>query len=90
MDLICKNKQSTDPRPMPSTPPLGSVAIDPHVLQLKQMLEENYSTDTWMKSVREVANPFGDGRAARRIVRIIEEKFGVKAKGAASVRQSLF
>ena len=41
---------------------------------LKQMLEENYAVQTWIKSVKEIANPFGDGRAAKRIVKIIEEK----------------
>jgi UDP-N-acetylglucosamine 2-epimerase (non-hydrolysing) len=44
---------------------------------LKLMLEENYAIDTWTKSVKEVANPFGDGHAARRIVKTIEEKMGV-------------
>jgi UDP-N-acetylglucosamine 2-epimerase (non-hydrolysing) len=42
---------------------------------LKKMLEENYSIDTWTKSVKEVSNPFGDGRAAKRIVKTIEERF---------------
>jgi UDP-N-acetylglucosamine 2-epimerase (non-hydrolysing) len=46
---------------------------------LQRMLEENYSVDTWIKSVREIKNPFGDGRAAKRIVKIIEEKLGAKA-----------
>lgn len=41
---------------------------------LKRMLEENYSIDTWVRSVSEVANPFGDGHAAKRIVKIIEDR----------------
>ncbi len=41
---------------------------------LKMLLEENYAVETWIKSVKEVANPFGDGRSASRIVKIIEEK----------------
>jgi len=41
---------------------------------LKRLLEENYAVDTWIRSVREVANPFGDGKSAVRIVRLIEEK----------------
>ncbi len=45
---------------------------------LKQLLEENYSVETWIKSVKEVANPFGDGRSAARIVRVIEEKLATK------------
>ena len=40
---------------------------------LKKLLEENYLVDTWIKSVKEVANPFGDGKSAVRIVRVIEE-----------------
>ena len=45
---------------------------------LKLLLEENYAVETWIKSVREVANPFGDGRSAARIVKIIEEKLAAK------------
>lgn len=45
---------------------------------LRKMLEENYSLPTWIKSVKEVENPFGDGRAAKRIVRVLESKFPVK------------
>jgi UDP-N-acetylglucosamine 2-epimerase (non-hydrolysing) len=57
---------------------------------LKQMLEENYAVQTWIKSVKEVSNPFGDGRAAQRIVRIIEEKTGAKAKNARALQGRLF
>ena len=57
---------------------------------LKRLLDENYSIDTWTKSVKEIANPFGDGRAAKRIVRVIEEKFGAKVKSAARTQRSLF
>jgi UDP-N-acetylglucosamine 2-epimerase (non-hydrolysing) len=45
---------------------------------LKMMLEKNYEVDTWIKSVKEIANPFGDGRSASRIVKIIEEKLAAK------------
>lgn len=45
---------------------------------LKKLLEENYAVDTWVRSIKEVANPFGDGRSAARIVRIIEEKLASK------------
>lgn len=55
---------------------------------LARMLEENYAVETWIKSVKEVANPFGDGRAARRIVKIIEEKFGARVKKTTRVLQS--
>ena len=45
---------------------------------LKRLLEENYAVETWIKSVKEVANPFGDGRSAARIVKIIEEKLATR------------
>jgi UDP-N-acetylglucosamine 2-epimerase (non-hydrolysing) len=45
---------------------------------LKLMLEENYAVQTWIKSVGEVSNPFGDGKSAKRITRIIEEKLNPK------------
>lgn len=57
---------------------------------LKQLLEENYSVDTWIKSVKEVANPFGDGRSAKRIVRIIEEKIATKPNIAPTPQGRLF
>ena len=47
---------------------------------LKQMLEENYAVQTWIDSVREISNPFGDGRAAERVVEIIENKIKAKNK----------
>ncbi len=56
---------------------------------LARMLDENYSIDTWIKSVKEISNPFGDGRAAQRIVKIIEEKFGAKVKGATKAQHAL-
>lgn len=54
---------------------------------LKQFLEENYAVDTWIKSVKEVANPFGDGKSAARIVKIIEEKLVIKQN---AVQRPLF
>jgi UDP-N-acetylglucosamine 2-epimerase (non-hydrolysing) len=45
---------------------------------LKQLLEANYAAPTWIDSVREMANPFGDGHSAARIVRVIEEKFAAE------------
>ncbi|KAK0039147.1 UDP-N-acetylglucosamine 2-epimerase (non-hydrolyzing) [Biomphalaria pfeifferi] len=45
---------------------------------LRRMLEENYSLPTWIKSVKQVENPFGDGKAAKRIVRILEKEFPAK------------
>ncbi len=57
---------------------------------LKQFLEENYSVETWIKSIKEVANPFGDGKSAARIVRIIEEKLASKATAAKADQGKLF
>lgn len=58
---------------------------------LKRLLEENYSIDTWIKGVKEVANPFGDGRSAARIVKIIEEKLAKTTPATRAVNQgSLF
>ena len=59
---------------------------------LRQLLDENYSVDTWIKSVREVENPFGDGRSAARIVKIIEEKLAskqMKARQQASLFETI-
>ncbi|MCS6874085.1 MAG: UDP-N-acetylglucosamine 2-epimerase (non-hydrolyzing) [Pyrinomonadaceae bacterium] len=53
--------------------------------KLKQMLETNYSVETWIKSVKEVANPFGDGRASKRILKILlDEVFQSKKSRASS------
>ena len=57
---------------------------------LKLMLEENYSIETWIKSVKEIENPFGDGRSAARIVKILEDKLGAKKIAAKFVQRSLF
>lgn len=45
---------------------------------LKRLLEQNYLSDIWIRSVKKVANPFGDGRSAERIVKIISEKLSVE------------
>jgi UDP-N-acetylglucosamine 2-epimerase (non-hydrolysing) len=47
---------------------------------LRKMLEENYACETWIKSVREIKNPFGDGKAAKKIVAILEKEFRAKAQ----------
>lgn len=57
---------------------------------LNRMLEENYAVETWIKSVKEVANPFGDGKAATRIIKIIEDKFGTKVNHAKAAQKALF
>lgn len=64
------------------------VGGNPHTLKL--MLEENYAVQTWIKSVKEVANPFGDGSAAKRIVKIIEEKMNAGTFLAKNNQRALF
>jgi UDP-N-acetylglucosamine 2-epimerase (non-hydrolysing) len=44
--------------------------------ELRRSLEDNYAADTWLRSVEAIANPFGDGRAAERIVKSIAQKLG--------------
>jgi UDP-N-acetylglucosamine 2-epimerase (non-hydrolysing) len=48
--------------------------------RLKMMLEENYAIDTWTRSVEEIANPFGDGTAAKKIVKLIDNKMSLGAR----------
>ena len=57
---------------------------------LKKLLEENYDVETWIKSVKEVANPFGDGKSAARIVRVIEEKLASKQLQNKALQANLF
>ena len=52
---------------------------------LARMLEKNYASDTWMRSVRQIANPFGDGHAAAKIVRVLEQEMaGIKVNASAA------
>ena len=57
---------------------------------LKLMLEENYAVQTWIKSVKEISNPFGDGKAAKRIVKIIAENLGAKPVHGKALQKSVF
>lgn len=61
------------------------VGGDPH--KLKLMLEENYMVETWIRSVKEVSNPFGDGKSAKRIVKIIEDKLKPKVTNEKTVQK---
>lgn len=45
---------------------------------LRELLESNYNDETWIDSVRQIENPFGDGRAAQKIVEILIESFIAK------------
>ncbi len=47
---------------------------------LGEFLAENYADETWINSVREIANPFGDGKAAKRIVEILTESFNAEPR----------
>lgn len=38
---------------------------------LSEMLKVNYNDETWLNSVKKMPNPFGDGKAAKRIVEIL-------------------
>ena len=40
--------------------------------KLKSMLEQNYLADTWVRMMGRVQNPFGDGKAAKRICDALE------------------
>ena len=44
------------------------------------MLVENYNDESWIRSVGKIENPFGDGKAAKRIVEILTEDFNAKAQ----------
>ncbi|MCB1023180.1 MAG: UDP-N-acetylglucosamine 2-epimerase (non-hydrolyzing) [Acidobacteria bacterium] len=39
--------------------------------RLATMLEDNYLAETWINSVKQVQNPFGDGKSAERITKIL-------------------
>lgn len=49
---------------------------------LERLLRENYADQSWINSVKAIENPFGDGKAAKRIVEILEKKFPAKAQRA--------
>ena len=46
--------------------------------KLRLLLEENYASDNWVRSVKKIANPFGDGHAAERIASVIGQSFASK------------
>ena len=39
---------------------------------LRELLAENYANEAWINSVKPMKNPFGDGTAAKRIVKILK------------------
>jgi len=47
---------------------------------LAEMLEENYNDEAWINSVREIENPFGDGKAGKHIVEILEGELPAKTQ----------
>lgn len=46
---------------------------------LAKMLEENYNKQDWIRAVKRIKNPFGDGTAAKQIVKILEKNFTVRS-----------
>jgi len=48
---------------------------------LAEMLKENYNNESWTRSVKSIENPFGDGKAAKRIVKILNCFFNAKTQG---------
>lgn len=61
---------------------------------LEKLLRENYADQTWINSVKEIKNPFGDGRAARRIVKVLANALHLKSppetKSSAAAVSELF
>ncbi len=47
---------------------------------LAKMLEENYKNETWINSVNEIENPFGDGTSAEQIVGILENVYAKRSE----------
>lgn len=47
---------------------------------LREVLAENYNDETWINSVKEIENPFGDGKAAKRIVEVLEKEFSAETE----------
>jgi UDP-N-acetylglucosamine 2-epimerase (non-hydrolysing) len=52
---------------------------------LTRLLNENYDDETWIRSVKRIANPFGDGRSSQRIVSVIDEEFAMRSVRALTV-----
>ena len=42
---------------------------------LQELLDENHADETWINSVGKIANPFGDGTAAKQIVEVLRNEF---------------
>jgi UDP-N-acetylglucosamine 2-epimerase (non-hydrolysing) len=45
---------------------------------LQHLLEESYADNTWAAGVRQMANPFGDGKASYRIANAVEQHFSIQ------------
>lgn len=46
---------------------------------LNEILNKNYADESWINSVGKIANPFGDGTAAKQIVDILENNYFPKS-----------
>ena len=42
---------------------------------LRELLDKNYADESWINSVEKIANPFGDGTAAKQIVEVLMNNF---------------
>ncbi|MCY7376807.1 MAG: UDP-N-acetylglucosamine 2-epimerase (non-hydrolyzing) [Pyrinomonadaceae bacterium] len=56
---------------------------------LKRFLEENYADESWINSVGKIANPFGDGTAAKQIVDILSQIFNAKAQSREDAKNNM-
>lgn len=56
---------------------------------LADLLSEIYADESWINSVKEIKNPFGDGKAARRIVEILV-KTSVREPGSQTNAEIFF
>ncbi len=55
---------------------------------LETLLAENYADETWINSIGKIRNPFGDGRAAQRIVEILEREVSTTKNYGKSYKSS--
>ena len=47
---------------------------------LRELLKKHYADETWINSVGKIANPFGDGTAAKQIVEVLKNNLSSKTE----------
>ena len=47
---------------------------------LRELLDKNHADETWINSVGRIANPFGDGTAAKQIVEVLHSELYTKSE----------